>query len=74
MNLTLGIYRSVEMNDVLAHWRLMQEHGSTLSKLIPTFDIIDDITVLSIMDVPDTIADKVCTEASEKGQGCIAFF
>ncbi|WP_315922805.1 hypothetical protein [Mesorhizobium sp. SP-1A] len=74
VNLTLGIYKNMKMGDILAHWKVMQKHGPTLRKMTPTFDTVDDITVMSIMQVPDALADKVCTEASEKGQGCIAFF
>lgn len=74
VNLTLGIYKNMTMGDILAHWKVMQRHGPTLRKMTPTFDTIDDITVMSIMQVPDALADKVCTEALEKGQGCIAFF
>lgn len=74
VNLTLGIYKKMKMGDILAHWKVMQNHGPTLRKMTPTFDTVDDITVMSIMQVPDALADKVCSEASEKGQGCIAFF
>lgn len=74
VNLTLGVYKNVKMSDILAHWKIMQKSGPTLKKLTPTFDVVDDVTVMSIMQVPDGLADKVCTEASEKGQGCVAFF
>lgn len=74
VNLTLGIYRDMTMKDILAHWKQMQEGGPTLRRMTPTFDTVANVTVMSIMQVPDALADKVCSEASEKGQGCIAFF
>jgi hypothetical protein len=62
------------MVDVLGHWKIMQKDGSILKKMTPTFDNVDNITVMSILKVPDELADQVCKEASKRGQGCIAFF
>jgi hypothetical protein len=74
VNLTLGVYKNLPMVDVLGHWKIMQKDGSILKKMTPTFDNVDNITVMSILKVPDELADQVCKEASKRGQGCIAFF
>lgn len=74
INLTLGVYKNLTMNDVLAHWKVMQKDANILKKMTPTFDTVENIIVMSILKVPDELANQVCKEASQKGQGCIAFF
>lgn len=74
VNLTLGVYKNLPMVDILGHWKIMQKDSPILKKMTPAFDNVDNITVMSILKVPDELADQVCKEASKRGQGCIAFF
>jgi hypothetical protein len=74
LNLTIGVYRSVPMQDVVAHWKTMQAGTEILTKMTPSISIVGDVTMLSIENVPDELAARLCDEAKEKGAGCIAVF
>jgi hypothetical protein len=74
LNLTVGIYRSVAANDVLGHWKAMQQQGPALKNLTPTLTNVADITMLSVENIVDENADAICRDAALLGSGCIAFY
>lgn len=74
LNLTVGLYRSVPMEDVMAHWKVMQEGTRILARMTPSMSVVGDVTMLSIENVPDSEAAKLCEEAALKGAGCIAVY
>lgn len=74
LNLTIGIYRSVSPNDVISHWKAMQEQGASLKNLTPTLTSVSDITMLSVENIADENADAICRDAAVFGSGCIAFY
>lgn len=74
LNLTVGIYRSMPMSDVMAHWRSMQAGTKILSRMTPSMSVVGEVTMLSIENVPDAEAAGLCEEASDKGAGCLAVY
>lgn len=74
LNLTVGLYRSVPMEDVMSHWKVMQEGTRILARMTPSMSVVGDVTMLSIENVPDSEAAKLCEEAALKGAGCIAVY
>lgn len=74
LNLTVGIYRNMEMPDVVAHWKLMQKDTKVLSRMTPSISTVGDVTLLSIEDVPYDDAAELCKEAERHGEGCIAAY
>ncbi len=51
INVTIGIYKSVPIDDVMAHWKEMQLVGNTLKGMTPTVTRINEITMLSLENV-----------------------
>jgi hypothetical protein len=74
VNLTIGIYKGVAMDDVVAHWKAMQQGTKMLSRMTPNMTVTGNVTMLSIEDVQDSDAAAVCDEAAKVGSGCIAFY
>lgn len=74
VNLTLGIYRSVPLAEVMEHWRLMSSGTRALSKMTPTITRDEDITMLSLEGVTDDEAETLCDEARDRGVGCLAAY
>lgn len=74
INLTIGIYRSVPTKDVIAHWKEMQEVGESLKGLTPTLTNVNNITMLSVENIPDNMAEKVCKDSESRGIGCVAYY
>jgi hypothetical protein len=74
LNLTIGLYRSVPMESVVAHWKTMQAGTKVLSRMTPSMSVVGDVTMLSVENVQDEDAAELCREAEEKGVGCIAVY
>ena len=74
LNLTVGIYRNMEMQDVVAHWKVMQKDTIVLARMTPSIATVGDVTLLSVEDVPYEDASKLCVEAKKHGEGCIAAY
>lgn len=74
VNLTIGIYKGVAMEDVVAHWKAMQQGTKMLSRMTPNMTVTGNVTMLSIEDVQDSDAAAVCDEAAKVGSGCIAVY
>ncbi|MNU37046.1 hypothetical protein D3C71_256740 [compost metagenome] len=74
LNLTIGIYRSVPMESIMAHWRSMQAGTKVLARMTPSMAVVGDVTMLSIENVPDDDAAELCQEAEKVGSGCIAVY
>lgn len=74
VNLTIGIYKGVAMDDVVAHWKAMQQGTKILSRMTPNMTVSGDVTMLSIEEVQDTDAAALCEEAARVGSGCIAVY
>lgn len=74
LNLTIGLYKNLKMEDVIAHWKLMQQGTKVLATMTPSMAVTGDITMLSIEDVPDSQAAALCEEAAKNGSGCIAVY
>jgi hypothetical protein len=74
LNLTIGVYRSVPMGDVMAHWKAMQAGTKVLSRMTPSMSVVGDVTLLSVENVPDQDAATLCEEADKNGVGCIAVY
>lgn len=74
VNLTIGIYKDIGMDDVIAHWKSMQHGTRLLSRMTPNMSVTGNITMLSIEDVQDADAAAVCDEAALVGSGCIAVY
>ncbi|NTF17492.1 hypothetical protein G6L37_03700 [Agrobacterium rubi] len=74
LNLTIGIYKSMAMEDVMTHWREMQSGTSILSRMTPSMQVVGDVTMLSIENVADDDAATLCEEAGRKGAGCVAIY
>lgn len=74
LNLTIGIYRSVPMESIMAHWRSMQAGTKVLARMTPSMAVVGDVTMLSIENVPDDDAAALCLEAEKVGSGCIAVY
>lgn len=74
LNLTIGIYRSVPMASIMAHWKSMQAGTKVLARMTPSMSVVGDVTMLSIENVPDDDAAKLCEEAEKVGSGCIAVY
>jgi hypothetical protein len=74
LNLTIGMYRSVPMETVMAHWKAMQAGTKVLARMTPSMSVVGDVTMLSIENVPDADAAELCEEAERTGAGCIAVY
>jgi hypothetical protein len=74
INLTIGIYKDMSAEDVMAHWKVMQRESVTLQRMTPTLTKAKEITMLSVENVPDASADQVCKEAEKTSSGCIAYY
>jgi hypothetical protein len=74
LNLTIGIYKGIPMEDVMAHWKDMQADTRILSRMTPSMSIVGDVTMLSVENVQDSEAAALCEEAGLKGAGCIAVY
>jgi hypothetical protein len=74
VNLTIGIYKGVAMDDVIAHWKTMQQGTKILSRMTPNMTVTGNVTMLSIEDVQDSDAAALCDEAAKVGSGCIAVY
>lgn len=74
VNLTIGIYKGVAMEDVVAHWKAMQQGTKILSRMTPNMTVSGDVTMLSIEEVQDSDAAALCEEAARVGSGCIAVY
>lgn len=74
VNLTIGIYKDVPMDDVIAHWKAMQQGTKVLSRMTPNMTVTGNVTMLSVEDVQDHDAAELCQEAARTGSGCIAVY
>ncbi len=74
INLTIGIYKDMEAADIIDHWKAMQRDSQALKNLTPTLTRANDITMLSVENVPDALADQLCKEAEKTSSGCLAYY
>lgn len=74
VNLTIGVYSSASPEDVLGHWAFIKKNSVYLAQMTPSIERVGDITVLSVQDVSDGFAAKVCEEADKYASGCLAVF
>jgi hypothetical protein len=74
LSYTIGIYRDVSTEDVISHWKAMQASGPALRPLVPTLTSIEDITMLSVENIPDDNAAAICADAERLGSGCVAYY
>lgn len=74
VNLTIGVYSGTKPEDVLGHWAYIRDNTVYLSKMTPSIETVGDTTVLSVENVSDGYASKVCEEAERVASGCVAVY
>lgn len=74
VNLTIAVYTGAKPEDVLAHWSYIKDNTIYLSKMTPSIETVGDTTVLTVQNVSDGYASKVCEEAEKVASGCLAVY
>lgn len=74
LNMAIGIYREVSVETILAHWRSMQSKSKLLTKLTPTIDTVDNVSMLSLLKIPDEMVAQLCDELETFNSKCITAF
>nr|WP_250807932.1 hypothetical protein [Neorhizobium tomejilense] len=74
VNLTIGVYAGSDTETVVGHWGYIKENTTYLARMTPSIETVGDVTVLSVENVSDGYASRVCEEAEKVASGCIAVY
>ena len=74
VNLTIAVYSGAKPEDVLGHWAYIKNNTVYLAKMTPSIETVGDTTVLSVENVSDGFAARVCEEAQKVASGCLAVY